>query len=349
MSRPDYKLIVIHGKSGVGKTSILQAGLIPVLKEKLIGIFDVVVVLQRVYVNWISELGKILARQLQITKKLAVNSDSLSSTERIFVQLGNNDKLNIMTVIIFDQFEKFFFVNRELRNKLEFAQFLQKCLDIDSVKIVISLREDYVHYLSEFNLFDNVELIHNDILSEKNLYHFGNFTPEQAESVIQELTTNSQFEIKENLRKKLLEDLTDESGEILPIELQVVGAQLERENIDTLAKYQELGDNPKVELVERYLQSVVEDCGKENEKFAWVVLQLLSDEKETRPLQIKAELEKESEFNPEKLELVLKIFVGSGLVFSLPEQAAYPYQLVYDYLVWFIRQRRRKKHNDKNG
>ncbi|MCL2935446.1 MAG: hypothetical protein MGU50_02030 [Trichodesmium sp. MAG_R02] len=349
LSRPDYKLIVIHGKSGVGKTSILQAGLIPVLKEKLIGIFDVVVVLQRVYVNWISELGKILARQLQITKKLAVNSDSLSSTERIFVQLGNNDKLNIMTVIIFDQFEKFFFVNRELRNKLEFAQFLQKCLDIDSVKIVISLREDYVHYLSEFNLFDNVELIHNDILSEKNLYHFGNFTPEQAESVIQELTTNSQFEIKENLRKKLLEDLTDESGEILPIELQVVGAQLERENIDTLAKYQELGDNPKVELVERYLQSVVEDCGKENEKFAWVVLQLLSDEKETRPLQIKAELEKESEFNPEKLELVLKIFVGSGLVFSLPEQAAYPYQLVYDYLVWFIRQRRRKKHNDKNG
>ena len=122
-----------------------------------------------------------------------------------------------------------------------------------------------------------------------------------------------------------------------------------RERIDTLAKYQELGDNPKVELVERYLQSVVEDCGKENEKFAWVVLQLLSDEKETRPLQIKAELEKESEFNPEKLELVLKIFVGSGLVFSLPEQAAYPYQLVYDYLVWFIRQRRRKKHNDKNG
>ena len=38
------------------------------------------------------------------------------------------------------------------------------------MKIVISLREDYVHYLSEFNLFDNVELIHNDILSEKNKF-----------------------------------------------------------------------------------------------------------------------------------------------------------------------------------
>lgn len=43
------------------------------------------------------------------------------------------------------------------------------------MKIVILLREDYVYYLLEFNFFDNVELIYNDILSEKNFYYFGNF------------------------------------------------------------------------------------------------------------------------------------------------------------------------------
>ncbi|MGD1714331.1 hypothetical protein [Dapis sp. BLCC M172] len=147
ISRPDYKLIVIHGQSGVGKSSILQAGLIPILEKKSIDTRDAVVVLQRVYVHWISELGQRLAKQLQITQNLAVNSESLSSAEAIFSQLENNDKSNILTIIIFDQFEEFFFENSEPRDKLEFAQFLQKCLNIDSVKIILSLRSDYIHYL----------------------------------------------------------------------------------------------------------------------------------------------------------------------------------------------------------
>ena len=45
---------------------------------------------------------------------------------------------------------------------------------------------------------------------------------------------------------------------------------------------------------------------------------------------------KESKLNLEKLDLVLNIFVGSGLVFLLPEKPTDRYQLVHDYLVWFI-------------
>ena len=48
---------------------------------------------------------------------------------------------------------------------------------------------------------------------------------------------------------------------------------------------------------------------------------------------------KESKLNSEELELVLKIFVGSGLVFLLPQKPVALYQLVHDYLVEFIRQR----------
>ncbi|MCL2934883.1 MAG: trypsin-like peptidase domain-containing protein, partial [Trichodesmium sp. MAG_R03] len=86
--------------------------------------------------------------------------------------------------------------------------------------------------------------------------------------------------------------------------------------------------------------SVVKDCGKENEKLARLVLLLLTNENNTRPLKSKAELEKESQLNPEKLELVLKIFVDSSLVFLLPENPEDNYQLIHDYLVGLIRQRK---------
>ncbi|MDE5084163.1 MAG: ATP-binding protein, partial [Trichodesmium sp. St18_bin1] len=341
ISRPDHKLIVIYGESGVGKSSILQAGLVPSLEAKSIDTRDVVVVLQRIYVNWISELGKNLAEKLQIIANLTVNSESLNSPEAIFAQLKNNgdDKFNLLTVIIFDQFEEFFFANMERKDKRLFAEFLQKCLEIPFVKIVLSLREDYIQYLLELNRLGNLDAINNDILSKNILYFLGNFSPDKAKLVIEGLTANSLFKIETNLTEKLVADLAKPSEEIRPIELQVVGAQLQTENITTLAKYQELGDNPKVELVERYLKSVVGDCGEENQKLAWVVLWLLTDEKDTRPLKTQAELVKESKCDLENLELVLNIFVGSGLVFLLPEKPAALYQLVHDYLVWFIRQR----------
>ncbi len=342
ISRPDYKLIVIHGQSGVGKSSILQAGLVPTLEGKSINTRDVVVVLQRVYVNWISELGKILAKQLQITQNLAINSESLSSSEAIFAQLRNNgnDELNLLTVIIFDQFEEFFFANIELKDKREFAQFLQECLKIPFVKIVLSLRSDYIHYLLEFNRLGNLEAINNNILDKSILYYLGNFSQSQAKLVIQRLTENSLFKIDENLTEKLVEDLAEELGEIRPIELQVMGAQLQRDNITTLAKYQELGDNPKAQLVERYLASVVRDCGAENQKKTSLVLLFFTDEQNNRPLKTKREMLKESKYTAEELELVLKIFVDSGLVFLLPQNPADHYQLVHDYLVGFIRQRK---------
>ncbi|NEQ73194.1 MAG: hypothetical protein F6K23_08965 [Okeania sp. SIO2C9] len=340
ISRPDYKLIVIHGQSGVGKSSILEAGLIPALEKKSIDTRNVVVVLQRVYVNWISALGESLAKRLKKNPQLAVNLQMLNWAEAIFEQLRNNAELNLLTVIIFDQFEEFFFVNSETEQKREFAQFLQECLEIPFVKIVLSLREDYIHYLLEFNYLANLETINNDILSKNIRYELRNFSQDQAKSVIQELTENSQFKIDSKLTEKLVEDLDKDTEDIRPIELQIVGAQLQTESITTVEKYQEFGDYPKAELVNRYLASVVKDCGEENEKLAWLVLMLLTDENNTRPLKTQAELVKESEFKVKELELVLKIFVEASLVFLLPEKPAKRYQLVHDYLVAFIRQRK---------
>ncbi|MBD2358319.1 tetratricopeptide repeat protein [Tolypothrix sp. FACHB-123] len=535
IGRPDYKLIVIHGQSGVGKSSLVNAGLVPALKQKAIGVQDNLVVCTRVYTNWVEELGRVLLGERQgaggreqgelrsdnsaflldnsssegnnssflldnsssehnnpsflldssssegnNSSFLLDNSSSegnnssflldSSSSEHnnpsflldnpssehnnpsflldnpssehdnpssegenstfspdnpsskpnnptsqpplvppppapcpsplaLLTQLRENEQRNLRTVIIFDQFEEFFFVYPEPKQRRQFFEFLGECLNILSVKVILSLRIDYLHYLLECNRLESLKIIGNDILSNNVLYELGNFSPSDTKSIIQRLTQNTSFYLEPELIDQLVQDLAGELGEVRPIELQVVGAQLQTENITTLAKYQELGGNAKEELVKRYLAEVVNDCGAENQQAAELLLYLLTDEKGTRPLKTRVEIERDLQpyfsfsedqleeipptplkkggyissailkrgnnmiapstpllrgstqaggsnyqvLNASRLNLILEIFVKSGLVVLLPEKPADRYQLVHDYLAAFIRQQQEPK------
>ncbi|MGB7439951.1 MAG: hypothetical protein WA919_02700, partial [Coleofasciculaceae cyanobacterium] len=193
------------------------------------------------------------------------------------------------------------------------------------------------------NRLPELAVINNDILSKNVLYHLGNFSPEDTKYVIESLTERSQLNLEPALVDELVQELASELGEVRPIELQVVGTQMQTEGITTLAKYQELGT--KEQLVKRYLEEVIRDCGAENEQAAQLLLYLLTDENNTRPIKTRADLEvglkewtADLTTQVNKLDLVLKIFVESGLVLLLPEVPTNSYQLVHDYLVSFIRQ-----------
>ena len=136
----------------------------------------------------------------------------------------------------------------------------------------------------------------------------------------------------------LVADLAGEVGEVRPIELQIVGMQLEKRQITRLSEYQQLGSQAKVKLVEEFLDEVIADCGKENKDIAELVLYLLTDENNTRPQKTLAELAANLGIELVELELVLEIIVKSGLVLEVPGTPK-RYQLVHDYLVPFVRQR----------
>jgi WD40 repeat protein len=337
ISRDDQKLIVIHGASGVGKSSLLTAGLVPALHQ--ITVFEgrnILPVVVQVYTDWVGELGNLLWN-LSLGEG---GQGGQGGQEGIIEQLGRNVELNLVTVLIFDQFEEFFFNCSNPVERRKFWEFLHLCLDsfdLPYVKVILSLREDYLHYLLECDRLTNLEVTKNDILNKEIRYAFGNFTPEAAKVVIQSLTERS-FYLEPPLRDELVRDLAGELQEVRPIELQVVGAQLQAENITTLVQYQQSG--PKDKLVERFLDAIVKDCGAENERAAQLVLYLLTDENNTRPLKTKAELIAALAAAADKLDLVLEILVTSGVVFLIPQSPADRYQLVHDYLVAFIRQQR---------
>ncbi|MBD2625457.1 nSTAND1 domain-containing NTPase [Trichormus variabilis] len=327
----EHKLTVIHGQSGVGKSSILQGGLIPALQQEPIGERDALPILLRVYTNWVELLGQYLESNISNVGVI----HELPSTEKIIQQLRKNADRNLLTVLIFDQFEEFFFVNNDQKQRKPFYDFLRICLDIPFVKIVLSLREDYLHYLLELDRLVNLTVTNNNILDKNIRYYLGNFSPADAKAVIESLTTKTRFYLQAELIDELVKDLAGDIGEVRPIELQIVGTQLQAEQIKTLDQYRKFG---KAKLVEKFLEDVIKDCGAENEQTARLVLYLLTDENGTRPLKTRAELVEQLAAGIKNLDLVLNIFVASGLVLLLPESPADRYQLVHDYLVEFIRQ-----------
>ena len=345
ISRADRKLTVIHGPSGVGKSSIIYAGLVPALKMQSIGTRDVVPIVLSVYTDWISVLTRTINEELThrginnlIIKPEILNQQLLKNPQHLIVQLCQNSDRNLLTVLIFDQVEEFFFVTKQQNDKRIFFEFLRICLDIPFVKVILSMREDYLHYLLESSRLTNLDVINNDILSKDIRYYLGNFLPAEAHRVIQSLSERAQFYLEPTLIDELVSDLSRELGEVRPIELQLVGSQLQAENITTLKQYKQAGTKEK--LVERFLEKVIKDCGKNNERAARLVLYFLTDENDTRPL--KSRLDIESDLNTleeaDKLDLVLEILVGSGLVSRLVESSTELYQLVHDYLAGFIRE-----------
>ncbi|MGF2039512.1 MAG: hypothetical protein RMZ43_030070 [Nostoc sp. CmiVER01] len=351
ISRADYKLTVIYGPSGVGKSSTLKAGLVPALKGKVIGERIPIPIVLSVYTDWLTVLISSLNQVLASTG-ISVNLDSTPTILLEKIRLAT--ERNYTIIIILDQFEEFFFISNFPSERIEFYQFFSECLNISFVKIILSLREDYLHYLLEFerlsqknsiSLYD-LGVINKNILDKDIRYYLGKFSSQDAKAIIHSLTQRSHSELSDELINRLVQDLTTELDEVHPIELQIVGAQLQIENITTLGQYKLCGGSAK--LVERWLEEVIKDCGQENEELTWKLLFELTDEKGTRPLKTKADLaaalvnnrdiDTISSFETVG-ELILEILVGSGLVLRVREELGDRYQLVHDYLVEPIRQK----------
>lgn len=359
MASPQHKLTVIYGQSGVGKSSLLRAGLVPSLQYRSIDARQVIPVVIRSYKAYIQELDRKLSgiQSSDIETEIAVNTgftdNELSKADegeqRYLIQsildnIKNNSANHRLTVLIFDQFEEIFFV-LDKNNRQIFFEFLEDILKLPFVKVVLSLREDYLHHLLEASRLTDLDEISNDILSKDILFYLGNFSRQETYNVIKSLTDSSHFYLEEPLIKALVNDLATELDEVRPIEMQVVGAQLQTENITTLAEYQKRG--PMQKLVERFLEVTIQDCGYENERVAKLMLYLLTDENDTRPLRTRAELSEELKARLKlpsvnvQLDLILHIFEQSGLVFRVVESDSEFYQLVHDYLAGFIRQQHR--------
>ncbi len=352
LSGTQSKILVIHGLSGVGKSSLLNAGLLPVLREKTFsGGREGIPILLRLYQPWTEKLEAAIDQTSRRHKKSLKGIPQGSAQQRIEAKLRALEEQHCQVILVFDQFEEFFFANPNPQDQAAFFEFIgQLCSNIQqlgALKVVFSLRTDYVGYLLLCNDLESMDCINRDILSRQVLHKLGNLSAERTRQVLANLAPHLEAE----LRTRLVADLSQEMGAVRPIELQLVGFQLESQQIREISAYDALGEHPKQQLVQGYLDDIVRACGPEQERLANGVLYLLTDERRTRPLRSYEELWQELQQVPqalqgqalqESLDLVLEIFTASGLVVVIPGEPQ-RYQLVHDYLAELIYESRQSE------
>ena len=142
------RLMILYGASGTGKTSLLQAGLLPRLLDKLYA---------WVFVRMVDDkptaaIKAALIRECGVDARLL--DQSLLNVARVAT-----DAIGRTVVLILDQFENFFrYHDLPVRQRL--YEELRECMSDNDVSlhVVIALREDY---LAQLNMFEAEEDIQN--------------------------------------------------------------------------------------------------------------------------------------------------------------------------------------------
>jgi tetratricopeptide (TPR) repeat protein len=337
------RLVILHSENGTGKSSLLQCGVIPALQRNKIEDRSVVVALQQNYGDWRTML---LESILQASGRPLI--PGVATVDDLQEELGVNIQSNFFTVLVFDRFEEFFSAVTDIIARQEFFLFFRDCLDLPQVKICIVIRQENLHQLLEFEQFVDLSTIGNNILDRQWRYQLRNLSLEQARTTIDRVTGNCRYYLEPALAQQLVTDLANNHGEISPLQLQVVGAQLQAENVRTMGQYLQLSRHPQQYLMERALDEAIRDCGKENQHAVVNLLYLLTDSQGHQPERSFSQLlpaTRDAVSNPTRnslphqnnhyaqLLLLLNILVGSGLVACTKSEPENRYQLIHSCLL----------------
>lgn len=167
-------LVTIYGKSGIGKTSILNAGVFPSLKAA--GYLPIVC-----RCGTSCDYPTIIIKQ--ITDKYPFlnikDSESFLNLSDFFREIASLDK-PVYPVLVFDQFEDWFRINTEIVKKLltEISFLISdEHKGLTNFRFVISIREDYLYLLED--IIDNL----NSPELKGNRYRLTNMSKSQVEEI----------------------------------------------------------------------------------------------------------------------------------------------------------------------
>lgn len=258
------RTFILHGRSGVGKSSIVRAGLLPLLKSEGHSVF-----VMRCFTDPSHQIAAAMAE--------TVAADSLALEEMAARFKESHPGRAIIFFI--DQFEEFFSLLTE-ETKQQFLNSIRDVISDETLPfhIVFVLREDL---LAEMSYLKGAipEIYYHE-------YRLKRLSREQAARAMTEPARAAGCEYQPQLVARLLDDLGDEEG-VDPPQLQIVCDSLydarEPTGELTLAVYEQLGTASQI--LAGYLERVLRRFNSADLRAAREVLtSLISAEGERRVL-----------------------------------------------------------------
>jgi len=212
-----HNLVLIYAQSGAGKTSLINAGLIPLLKEKQFEVFPVARVkgtileniktdeISNIYVfNTLTSWAKGDSSVERLAKMKLV--DFLNGQERML----DEDGMHLPCIVIFDQFEEIFSLYQDRwKDREGFFEQISTALEADSLlRVVFVMREDFVAQLDPYA----------DLLPDRlrTRFHMGRLRREAALLAIKGPLRNTGRFFAEGVAEKLVDDLLTIRVETMP-------------------------------------------------------------------------------------------------------------------------------------
>lgn len=320
---PFTKFSVLHAESGAGKTSLIRAGLMPRLLAG--GFFPVYVAVRRRLPH--EAIKHILLPDISIAPHLA-NAPLRSYLKGVSEAVGPNREI----FIFLDQFETFFtdvFTDEE---RSESIRELAECLDDTGlqVRIIIAMRTEYFGLLASFQ-----PAIPQPFSKE---FLLRRLTLQEAERAMTLPVEALGYEYEEGLVRQILEDLADDSGEVAPPQLQLVGTALieslpDERKMVTKADYDELGGAKGV--LRSYLERLLERLPTEDRRPARVIIESLVRADQTRDVRTQKSLRNELKLlkvPTKNFEEILRSLRENHVLRLVETDEGMAYELVHDYL-----------------
>jgi len=258
-----HRSFILHGRSGVGKSSILRAGLMPRLKA-----MGHLVIVIRSFTDPVPQIVNALAEEL------AVEAD-VDGTDVELSRLISKVEVGRQVIFFLDQFEEFFLLLGEEARR----HFLNVARELAAgdlpVHLVFALREDLLAEMSQ------LKGAIPDIFYHE--YRLKRLSRAQAESAITRPALAAGCTYDRELIDRLLDDIGDRGG-IDPPQLQIVCDNLydsrdERCRI-TLEAYERLGGAPQI--LAGYLERVMRRFDADDLRVAKQILTALISEDQQR-------------------------------------------------------------------
>jgi energy-coupling factor transporter ATP-binding protein EcfA2 len=305
-------ILLLLGASGSGKSSVVRAGLIPQISERLGAKFqEFTLTPDR---NPFDSIRSSLVNKgyKQSEAELALQGES-NTLDRVIRKLKNTDE---QWLIFIDQFEEIFTLCQNLETRKNFIEGIVKVTQSKdkSVKILLAMRADFLDRFSPYPTLGKI--------TQQNIHLITDMHPDELRLAIEQPAARHGVIFEAGLVEEIVKDLRGQAG-YLPL-LQYT-LDLLWQNNDILDRilytqtYRRLGGVRGA--LQRHVDEIYNKLNPEDKEIArQIFLRLVDLTKTTEKSEIVGRVVSRraylSEFNDSKIQEILKYFIDKNLLVS---------------------------------